>query len=84
MYGNCQYEVLFDFLILDNLDSTLLKLCKLIIPSVHFSGLHDGLNLRTSLHGKDSQQYVALYTEMSHTLVFLLPGIYFLEPVAKN
>jgi len=33
---------------------------------------------------KNSQQYVALCTEMSHTLVFLLLGIYFLEPVAKN
>jgi len=48
MYSNCQY-FMFDFLVLDNLDSTLLKLCKLILPSVPFSGLHDGLILRTSL-----------------------------------
>jgi len=45
-------KFLFDFLILDNLDSTLLKQWKLILPSVNFSGLHDGLSLRTSLHRK--------------------------------
>ena len=31
-------KFLLDFLVLDNLDRTLLKLCKLILPSVHFSG----------------------------------------------
>jgi len=30
----------------------LLKLCELILASVHFSGLHDGLILRTSLQRK--------------------------------
>jgi len=30
----------------------LLKLCELILPSVHFSGLHDGLILRSSLQRK--------------------------------
>jgi len=45
-------KFLFDFLVPENLDSMLLKLCKLILPSVHFSGLHDGLILRTSLQRK--------------------------------
>jgi len=52
----------------------LLKLCKLILPSVHFSRLHDGLILRTSLQRKKSQQYVVLHTEMSYTPVFLNSG----------
>jgi len=63
MYSNCQYEVLFDFLILDNLDSTLLKLCKLILLSVHFSGLHDGLVLRTSLHRKKIHSNMLRYAQ---------------------
>jgi len=42
-------KFLFDFLVPKNLDSTLLKLCDLILPGVHFSGMHDGLVLRTSL-----------------------------------
>jgi len=47
---------LFDFLAPENLDSTLfLKLCEVIRPSVHFSGLHDGLNIRTSLQRKRIQ-----------------------------
>jgi len=46
----------------------LLNLCKLILPSVHFSGLHDDLILRTSLQKKKSQQYVVLYTKMTGIL----------------
>jgi len=45
-------KFLFDFLVPENLDSMLLKLCELIFPSVHFSGLHGGLILRTSLQRK--------------------------------
>jgi len=30
----------------------LLKLCELILSTVHFSGLHDGLILRTSIQRK--------------------------------
>jgi len=63
-------KFLFKFVVPENLDSMLLKLCELILPSVHFSGLHDGLILRTSLQRKKSQQYVVLYTEMSCTQVF--------------
>jgi len=63
-------KFLFDFLVAENLDSMLLKLCKLILPSLHCSGLRVGLILRTSLQRKNSQQYVVLYTEMSYTLVF--------------
>ena len=43
---------LFDFLVPENLDSMLLKLCGLILPSVHFSRLNDCLILRTSLQRK--------------------------------
>jgi len=43
---------LFDFLVPENLDSMSLKLCELILPSVHFSGLRGGLILRTSLQRK--------------------------------
>jgi len=48
------FEVCTSFLIMLKLmklaiDSTLLTLCKLILPSVHFSGLHDDLILRSSL-----------------------------------
>jgi len=63
-------KFLFDFVVPDNLDNTLLLLWKLILPKVHFSGLHDGLILRTSLQRRKSQQYVVLYTEMSCTQVF--------------
>jgi len=45
-------KFLFDFLVPDNLDSMLLKLCELIPPSVRFSGRFDALILRTSLQRK--------------------------------
>jgi len=45
-------KFLFDFVVLKNVDSTLLNLCELLLSSVHFSGLHDGLILRTSLQRK--------------------------------
>jgi len=61
---------LFDFVVPEKLDNTLLLLWKLILPKVHFLGLHDGLILRTSLQRRKSQQYVVLYTEMSCTQVF--------------
>ena len=38
-------EFLFDFVVTENLDSMLLKLCELILPSVHFSGLRGGMIL---------------------------------------
>jgi len=47
-------KFLFDFVVLENLDNTLLLLWKLIIPKVHFLGLHDGLILRTSLQRRKS------------------------------
>ena len=46
-------KCLFAFLVPKNLESTLLKLWELILPSFHFSGLHDGLILRTSLQRKN-------------------------------
>ena len=41
------FKCLYNFADPENLDSTLLKLCKWILPSIHFSRLHDGLILRT-------------------------------------
>jgi len=46
-------KFLFDFLVSKNLDSMLLKLCELILPSVHFSGLRGDLIFRTSSHKKN-------------------------------
>ena len=46
-------KFLFDFLVPENLDSMLLQLCEVILPTVHFSGVHDGLILRTSLQRKN-------------------------------
>jgi len=66
--GNDKF--LFDFLVPENLDNSLLKLCELILPSVHFSGLHNSLILGSSQQRKKSQQYVVLYTEMSCVLAF--------------
>jgi len=51
---------------------------ELILPSVNFSGLRDGLILRTPLQKKNSQKYVVLHTKMSCTLFFYILGIYFL------
>jgi len=45
-------KFLFDFLVPENLDSMLLKLYELILPSVHFSGLRGGMILGTSLQRK--------------------------------
>jgi len=63
-------KFLFDFLVPENLDSTLLKLLLKLLPSVHFSGLHDGLGLRTSLQRKKSQQYVVLHRSELYTGIF--------------
>ena len=41
-------KFLFDFLVPEILDNTLLTLCELL-PCGHFLGLHDDLILRTSL-----------------------------------
>jgi len=53
----------FDFPIPENLDNMLLKLCELIIPSVYFSGLHDGLILRTSSQRKKIHSNMLCYTQ---------------------
>ena len=68
---------LFDFKVPENLDSTLLKLCKLILPSVLFPGLHDALVLRTSLQRK---KITAIYRNESCSGIlnfgYLLSGTY--------
>jgi len=66
-YGSTKF--LFDFLFSVNLHSTLLKLCKLILPNVHFSGLHHGLILRTSLQRKTVTAICCAigHTEMCYT-----------------
>ena len=53
----------FDFVVPKYLDSTLLKLCELILPSVHFSGLHYGLILRTSLQRKTIHSNMLCYSQ---------------------
>jgi len=63
MYIIVSMKFLFDFLILDNLDSTLLKLCKLILSRVHILGLHAGWILRTSLHRKKIHSNMLRYTQ---------------------
>jgi len=54
-------KFLFDFL--ENLHSTLLKMCKLILPSVHFSGVDDSFILETSLHRKQNRSNMLCYTQ---------------------
>jgi len=53
---------LFDFLVPKYLDSAL-KMCELILSSVHFSGLHDGLILRTSLQGNKIRSNMMSYPQ---------------------
>jgi len=53
------FKFLYNFAVPENLDSTLLELCKLILPSVHFSRLHDGLILRTLLQRKNHSNMLA-------------------------
>jgi len=75
---------LFDFLVPENLDSTLLDVrinshkCSYFRVTQWF----DFTNFITQK--QNSKQYVVLYTEMSCALVFNVLGIYFLEPVARN
>ena len=52
-----------DFLVPENLDSMLFKLCELILPSVHFPGLHDGLILRISLQRKKIHSNMLCYAQ---------------------
>ena len=56
-------KVLFAFLVPENLDRMLLKLCELILPRVHFSGLRGGLFLRTSLQRKKIHSNMLCYTQ---------------------
>jgi len=56
-------KFLFDFLVPENLDCILLKLCQLILPSVHFSRVHDGLLLRTSLQRKKIHSTMFCFTQ---------------------
>jgi len=54
---------MFDFLVPKNLDSMLLKLCELTLPSVHLSGLRVGLILRISFQRKKIHSYMLCYTQ---------------------
>ena len=56
-------KFLFDFRVPENLNSTLLKLCKLILLSVQFSGLNDSLILPTSLQRKKIHSNMLCYTQ---------------------
>jgi len=77
-------KVLFDFVVPENLESTLLDV-RINSPKFSFSRValwFDFTNLITEK--QNSQQYVVLYTEMNCRLFFHILGIYFLEPVARN
>ena len=54
---------MFDFLVPKNLDSTLLKLCELFLPSAPFSGLHDGLTLQTTSQRKKIHNNMLCYRQ---------------------
>jgi len=65
------------------LDSMLLKLCELSLPSVNFSGSHDGLILRNSLQKKNSQQHVVLYTGMIELYTGILNSWFLLSETCR-
>jgi len=77
-------KFLIAFLVPEDLDSMLLKLCKLILPRFIFQGCTMVWFCELHYREKNSQQYVALHTEMSYTLVFQILGILFLEYVVKK
>jgi len=72
-------KFLFDFRVPENLDRLLLTLCELNLPSVRFSGLHNGMILRTSLQRKKFTAICcALHKNELHTSIlnsgYLLSG----------
>jgi len=56
-------KFLFDFLVPEILDSMLLKLCELILPSVHFSGLRGGLNFIFANFITEKKSNMLCYTQ---------------------
>ena len=77
-------QLLFDFQVPKNLDSTLLDVW-INSPKCSFFRVGQWFDFTNFITEKQNpQQYVVLYTEMSCTLVFYNVGIYFLEPVARN
>jgi len=75
---------LFEFLIPENLDSTLLDV-RMNSPKCSFFRVAQWFDFTNFIAEKQNlQQYVVLYTDMSCSLVFYILGIYFLEPVARN
>ena len=80
-------KFLFDFVVPKNLDSMLLKLCELILPTVNFQGCTVVWFYELHYREKNSQQCFVLYTEISYRptlFFFLILWIHFLEPVAIN
>jgi len=68
-----------------DLVNTLVNHCELNLPSVYLLGLHDRLDLRTSLQRiKIYSNVSVLSTKMSGTLVFSIVGSYFLESFATT
>ena len=71
-------KVLFDFLVPENLDSTLQEV-QIISPKCSFFRVAQWFDFTNFITEKqNSQQYVVLYTKISCTLVFYILGIYFL------
>ena len=77
-------KFLFDFLVPENLESTLLDV-RINSPKCWFFRVPPWFDFTNFITEKQNpQQYVVLYTEISCTLVVYILGIYFLEPVARN
>jgi len=77
-------KFLFDFLVPENLESTLLDV-RINSPKFPFSRVAEWFDFTNFITEKqNSQQYLVLYTEMNCTLVFYILGICFLESVARN
>jgi len=76
-------KFLFDFLVTENLNSMLSKLCEFIIPSFHFSGLHEGLILRTSLQTK---QFTAICCPIHRNELYtgILNSVYSLSGTCRQ
>jgi len=71
-------KFLFDFLAPENLYSTLLDV-QVISPKCSFFRVAQWSDFTNFITEKQiSQQYIALYTEISWTLVFYILDIYFL------
>jgi len=73
---------MFDLLVSENQENTLLKLCELICSFIRIALCFDFTNLITE--NKNSHQHVVLDTEVSGTQAFYTLDTYFLKPFARH